>query len=621
MKRLILFGITTLFSLSMMAQNRVPLPANWRTITETKKIESRPQIEYQSNQNSFVNSSVKVLTDLQVGTTAYDLQTNDCVDSRCYLFPDGTVGTTWTFGTSPPSYPERGTGYNYFDGTAWGPDPTVRIEDQRTGWPSYAPLGPNDVGEVVISHNFSIYSLIMNIRNPKGTGSWAQYVLPKINGTHPAWPRVCTNGNTIHVLCSDNDTNVIINGMKCPTYYYRSTDGGATWDINQVVPAGLETYTEGFGGDEYAWAKPHGDTIAFVIGDMPTDMVLMKSTDAGATWTKTVIFQNPHPYFDYSVPTDTMYVTDGHYAIEMDPAGNANVVFGIKRVLNVSSTSYSIFTLVNGLGIWKEGEPTFSGINGLNVDDLDVQGKLVAWVQDHNGDGTVFENFISGTTILATFRYGAPVSQPQLSIDANGDKYVVYTSTVEDQIDPASNCYYNHLWGRKYFSSLGQWGEFRELTAGGPGDYDFTEQIFPSLSKTMNNQLHIVYQYDLSPGAYVEPYSSPGTIAGSQNVMMYLTMDKSDLLMNRKEVNLTNPEISIYPNPITDYMNIQINTKKLSNVTIQIYNSMGGLVKCESIVTGKGECKLINVSNLATGIYLVKVETEGGVYSKKIVKQ
>jgi hypothetical protein len=48
---------------------------------------------------------------------------------------------------------------------------------------------------------------------------------------------------------------------------------------------------------------------------------------------------------------------------------------------------------------------------------------------------------------------------------------------------------------------------------------------------------------------------------------------------------------------------------------------MGGLVKCESIVTGKGECKLINVSNLATGIYLVKVETEGGVYSKKIVKQ
>ncbi len=430
MKNFLLLSLTIATSLSLMAQSRPQLPANGRNITEKKSVESRPLLEYQSNQSS-VNNGVKVLTDVPVGTTSYDLQTNDCVDSRCHLFPDGTIGTTWTFGTTPPNYPERGTGYNYFDGTSWGPDPTARIENQKTGWPSYAALGTNEEGEVVIAHNFAVYSLIMNIRVPKGTGAWTQSVLPKITGTHPSWPRVCTSGNTIHVICNDNDTNVVINGMKSPLYYYRSTDGGTTWDINQVIPAGLETYTEGFGGDEYAWAKPQGNTIAFVVGDMPTDLVLMKSTDAGTTWTKTVIFQNPHPYFDYSAPNDTMYVTDGHYAVELDPSGNAHVVFGIKRVLNVSSTSYSVFTLVNGMGIWNEGDPTYTGLNGLNVDNLDAQGKLVAWVQDHNGNGTIFENFVNGTTVMATFRYGAPVSQPQLSIDANGDMYLVYTSTVE----------------------------------------------------------------------------------------------------------------------------------------------------------------------------------------------
>ena len=66
--------------------------------------------------------------------------------------------------------------------------------------------------------------------------------------------------------------------------YYRSQDGGANWDIQAQIIPGIDVasgYTQGFGGDVYAWAEPMGDTIAFVIGNNWTDIILMKSFDGG----------------------------------------------------------------------------------------------------------------------------------------------------------------------------------------------------------------------------------------------------------------------------------------------------------------------------------------------------
>ena len=71
-----------------------------------------------------------------IATTYYDQQTNASTQNRIYYFDDGTIGATLTWGMEPSSYPDRGTGYNYFDGTSWLAFPTERIESMRTGWPS-----------------------------------------------------------------------------------------------------------------------------------------------------------------------------------------------------------------------------------------------------------------------------------------------------------------------------------------------------------------------------------------------------------------------------------------------------------------------------------------------------
>jgi len=80
----------------------------------------------------------------------YDCQTNHSCQIRMYYYPDGTIGATMTMAHND-NFADRGTGYNYFDGTEWGAAPEARIETVKTGWPSYAPLGIN--GEIVVAHS------------------------------------------------------------------------------------------------------------------------------------------------------------------------------------------------------------------------------------------------------------------------------------------------------------------------------------------------------------------------------------------------------------------------------------------------------------------------------------
>ena len=64
--------------------------------------------------------------------------------NRLYLYEDGTIGAAWIRGyDGADPWADRGTGYNYFDGTSWGELPSARIEDVKTGWPSmhlWAPM-------------------------------------------------------------------------------------------------------------------------------------------------------------------------------------------------------------------------------------------------------------------------------------------------------------------------------------------------------------------------------------------------------------------------------------------------------------------------------------------------
>ncbi len=105
-------------------------------------------------------------TEAQIGTTVYDLFSNFNVGNRFWRFDDGTMAAVFMVSLDP-AYADRGTGYNYYDGTEWGPEPTERIEDLKTGWPNITAWGTG--GEIGFAHNGAT-GLEYIQRDTKGTG-------------------------------------------------------------------------------------------------------------------------------------------------------------------------------------------------------------------------------------------------------------------------------------------------------------------------------------------------------------------------------------------------------------------------------------------------------------------
>ena len=79
--------------------------------------------------------------------------------------------------------------------------------------------------------------------------------------------------------------------------------------------------------------------------------------------------------------------------------------------------------------------------------------------------------------------------------------------------------------------------------------------------------------------------------------------------------NKTNPEVSIYPNPAKDY--IQINTDNLNIETCEIVDTNGKTIKHQTINTSKFKIK---IADLPKGIYFLKFNTNNGIITKRIVK-
>jgi len=108
-------------------------------------------------------------SEVQIGTSKYDLQTNAAMQRRIINRENGSISAVWTF-SAVNSWATRGTGYNYFNGSSWGSAPTSPIETERVGWPSL--LHPSNGGEVIISHSTASFKLRNANRTSVGSGSW-----------------------------------------------------------------------------------------------------------------------------------------------------------------------------------------------------------------------------------------------------------------------------------------------------------------------------------------------------------------------------------------------------------------------------------------------------------------
>jgi hypothetical protein len=77
--------------------------------------------------------------------------------------------------------------------------------------------------------------------------------------------------------------------------------------------------------------------------------------------------------------------------------------------------------------------------------------------------------------------------------------------------------------------------------------------------------------------------------------------------------------LSIYPNPTSSLLNIFLNTIDNSELYIKIYNMQSVLV-VERKIAIQGGRALLNVSSLASGIYIVEIQQDDHVYQTKLNK-
>lgn len=79
--------------------------------------------------------------------------------------------------------------------------------------------------------------------------------------------------------------------------------------------------------------------------------------------------------------------------------------------------------------------------------------------------------------------------------------------------------------------------------------------------------------------------------------------------------------INLFPNPATDILNINLISEQPVNTTLNIFNSIGVLVKTEYISFNSGNNNYsVNINNLNSGLYFVEIISDNRKQNLKLIK-
>lgn len=548
--------------------------------------------------------TIRDFTETVIGDTYYDLQTNNAVSDRLvYNSTTGTVSAVWTYSAGNQGV-DRGTGYNYFDGTAWGTAPTVRIESARTGFTNICI--PSSGAENVVAHNTATKVMQQTSRTATGTGTWTESLTNLANDAVGGnlWSKVATNGNNVHLISLTTpvaNAGALYNGLNGTPMYYRSTDGGTTWDKTNVELPDITTENYvGFAGDAYQ-IDANGNTVAIVVGgSIANDVLLYKSTDNGDTWTKTIVYQ--HPYFKFTDDTitdtngdgvaDSIRISDGSFAVLVDNNGMVHIWWGDMFIVNdiVGDAAYGYY-FTNALIYWNESLPEPMTIENLGALDLDGSGFL-----EFPDDG-------SGGIAIGTFSFKGLVSYPSAAIDVNGNIYLSYMAAVENSSDGVGEAI-RHIYVSVSKDNGETWGDPIDVVSD-----PFAEGAYATLARNVDDNLRLLYQRDYCAGISTSTFDPCNS--GTVNEMVYVTMPVFDLGINVGAPTVSNGQANIttYPNPSTGLTTLDFGKTDQREISVSITNSIGRSVmnlNSVKIVSNKAQ---VDLSGMENGIYYIHVKS------------
>jgi hypothetical protein len=696
MKKVLLLCVTIAISISAMAQFKESYPKGFRKANAPSYMKRgdilvpkrRDVIDNQIQQNQATpvatpvlrtSNSVMSVTDVTevVGTTKYDLQTNNSVSNRLVWSPDGSISAVWTFSpdanaSANPPYPFRGTGYNYYDPNTqvWNAQypivPTQRSENSRTGFTNIVvtPSGH----EMTIAHqavtNTTYNRLAINYRATKGTGTWA-LSSPWGSGGFDTWSKAVggiTNEN-VYVIWNGSGAPAtttspanIVNGQEGPVKFGRSTDGGVTWDAAKYISEIDSSFYCGFGGDCYS-IDAQGDNVAITVGDTYTDIVLLKSNDGGNTWTKTIIWKHPIPHYgcidtvtkympwhiagdtsDHKV--DTIHSHGGDAKVLLDMNNMAHVVWSEFDYHDAIATDefYNPHMGTDNLYYWNES----MGPDTTTVWDTITYGHCtavaIAAAEDFSGNGlidTPTDTFPNCTNYYGWGNYQTGITaMPSLGMDELGNIYISY-QTINELADTTNfHMAHRHMYlvaipiiNNLYDPSTVTHPHNMILMTADGGDGENEECVFGTLARRVDfagKKALCLYQADPVPG---HSLAADGSCEKTNNlsVLNQIRLARIDLAqLNIGVDEIASSDVQIgqnYPNPANETTNIAINLKKNADVKIEVADILGNIVYKES----KGKLAIgshiltVNTASFAQGVYTYTVVTGDVRSTRKMI--
>ncbi|RYJ42129.1 S8 family serine peptidase [Flavobacterium beibuense] len=123
----------------------------------------------------------------------------------------------------------------------------------------------------------------------------------------------------------------------------------------------------------------------------------------------------------------------------------------------------------------------------------------------------------------------------------------------------------------------------------------------------------LISQDEITPGVYTITVTHKGTLQGNQAQHFSLVVNAVTDELNVRDSKYDN--VSVYPNPATDVINIQLGSGvQGTEGSVVMYDLQGRIVRQFNSLVDK-----VDVSSLNSGMYILNIEYDGYIESKKVM--